>query len=74
MLADFQTGMWWDNEGMVERSIERAIEEKPAAILLVGDYVYTPDRAIVDHVVSMMKPLGASGIRPSRCSATTITR
>lgn len=61
-LADFQVGMWWDNTGMVEKAVEAAIEAAPAVILIGGDFVYKPDSTVIREAVSLMAPLGASGI------------
>jgi predicted MPP superfamily phosphohydrolase len=42
VLADFQIGIWLANEGMVERALERVREERPAALLIAGDFIYSP--------------------------------
>lgn len=42
LLTDFQIGMWLDNSNTVERVIERVVEEKPALVLIAGDFVYHP--------------------------------
>ena len=42
VLADFQIGMWLANEGMVERALARVREEQPAALLIAGDFVFSP--------------------------------
>lgn len=64
-IGDFQTGMWWDNPGMVRRAVARAIEERPAAVLLLGDFVYrvgSSSAAEVETVRDALRPLAASGI------------
>lgn len=62
LLADLQVGMWWDNEGMVEKAVARAVDADPALILIAGDFVYKPDSAVVREAVALVEPLGASGI------------
>jgi predicted MPP superfamily phosphohydrolase len=42
VLADFQIGMWLANEGMVERALTRVSEERPAALLIAGDFIFSP--------------------------------
>lgn len=42
VLADFQIGMWLANDGMVERTLARVSEERPAALLIAGDFLYSP--------------------------------
>lgn len=39
-LSDFQVGMWWDNVATVAKSVDKIIEEKPAAVLITGDFIY----------------------------------
>ncbi len=39
-ISDFQVGMWFDNTGTMRRSIETLVEEKPAAVLISGDFIY----------------------------------
>ncbi|AFY58152.1 putative phosphohydrolase [Rivularia sp. PCC 7116] len=39
-VSDFQVGMWWDNTGTMRDSIKKLVEEKPAAVLITGDFVY----------------------------------
>lgn len=65
VLADFQIGMWFANEGMVRRAIEEAIERRPAAILLAGDFLYHADQQpadLIKEVAELLQPLIRSGI------------
>jgi predicted MPP superfamily phosphohydrolase len=62
LLADFQVGMWWDNTGMLEKAIEATVEARPALALIAGDFVYTPDSAIVREAVGYVRPLAEAGI------------
>jgi len=39
-VSDFQVGMWLDNTGTMSDSIKKLVEEKPAAVLISGDFVY----------------------------------
>ena len=39
-VSDFQVGMWFDNTGTMRDSIKKLVEEKPAAVLITGDFVY----------------------------------
>ena len=57
--------MWWANTGMVERVVERVVEEEPDAVLLGGDFVYSnsPSTAEkVDTVMDLLRPLIDAGI------------
>ncbi len=62
VLGDQQTGMWLDNDGMVERAVREAIEAKPDVVLLAGDFIYHGDSSTVDEAVELARPLGESGI------------
>jgi predicted MPP superfamily phosphohydrolase len=62
LLADFQVGMWWDNTGMVSRSVDEAIEQASAAVIIAGDFVYKPDSAVVREAVDLIRPIGEAGI------------
>jgi predicted MPP superfamily phosphohydrolase len=62
LIADFQIGMWLDNPGMVEGAVASAILERPAAVLIAGDFVYKPDRETVRTAVNLVRPLAEEGI------------
>ena len=62
LLADLQVGMWFDNTGMVEETVEEAIEADPALVLIAGDFVYKPDTAVVREAVALVRPLAEAGI------------
>ena len=64
-VADFQIGMWWANRGMMRRAIGEIIERRPAAALLLGDFIYQPDAdptELASDVVELLRPLAESGI------------
>lgn len=42
LIADLQVGMWFGNEDTVKKIVNRIIEERPAAVLVAGDFVYKP--------------------------------
>lgn len=42
LVADFQVGMWFDNVSTIERIVERILADKPALILIAGDFIYHP--------------------------------
>jgi predicted MPP superfamily phosphohydrolase/membrane-associated phospholipid phosphatase len=65
VLADFQSGMWWDNTGMMRRAVERAIEARPAVVLLAGDFIYKAGEdpaPEVREIAEILRPLAESGI------------
>lgn len=42
LIADLQIGMWLGNEETAKKIVRRIIEERPAAVLIAGDFVYKP--------------------------------
>lgn len=65
MLADFQVGMWWANTGMARRAVEAALRQRPAALLLAGDFIYHPDAdplELVEEVAEILEPIRGSGV------------
>ena len=78
LVADFQVGMWLGNEDTVTEIINRIIEERPAVVLVAGDFVYKPTdddkRADVEgedtrdfmgevnESIALLRPLIDSGI------------
>ena len=64
-LSDWQVGMWLDNELTVRRIISRLLEERPALVLLTGDFIYKSQglpRASLQKVEELIAPLGEAGI------------
>lgn len=65
VVADFQIGMWAANTGTMERITDILVRERPAAVLLAGDFIYKPGENAEDEVakaVEILRPLGAAGI------------
>lgn len=64
-ISDFQIGMWWDNVPTVAKSVNRLIEEQPAAVLISGDFIYharpNPEKEI-NQVVEVLRPLTEANI------------
>jgi predicted MPP superfamily phosphohydrolase len=65
VVADYQVGMWGANTGTMRRITERLVEERPAAVLLAGDFVYQPGddpTGEIETVVEIIRALPAAGI------------
>lgn len=65
VIADMQVGMWFANTGMVERIVERVVDEEPAALLIAGDFVYSedpPNPEKIDTVLDLLTPVLDAGI------------
>ncbi|TFV57709.1 metallophosphoesterase [Geodermatophilus sp. DF01-2] len=65
VVSDWQIGMWFDNDGMVEDAVETIVAADPDVVLLGGDFVYSSDPGVevqVDRVLSLVEPLVESGV------------
>ena len=64
VIADLQVGMWASNTWTIERIVRRIVRERPAAVLLVGDFVYHAggDPAPVRRVARLLEPLREAGL------------
>ncbi|OOC56639.1 MULTISPECIES: metallophosphoesterase [Nocardiopsis] len=65
VFSDLQIGMWFSNDDMAEDIVEKVVEERPAAVLIGGDFVYSrsPEPAEqVDEVVELLAPLTEADI------------
>jgi predicted MPP superfamily phosphohydrolase len=64
-FGDLQVGVWYANTGTTRRAVECVLRERPAAVLLLGDYLYhpAPDRRdALLKVQCLLAPLGGAGI------------
>lgn len=60
LMADFQVGMWMDNEGTIRRIVRRIVEERPAATLIAGDFIfhrYEGSEREIATAVDLVRPL-----------------
>lgn len=65
VMADWQVGMWLDNTATIDRIVEELIEERPAAVLIAGDFIYGAANEPYDEinkVIELVRPLPAAGI------------
>lgn len=65
LIADLQIGMWFANTAMMERAVDRIVEEQPDVVLLGGDFIYgedDPPGPKVDRVMQILAPLVDSGL------------
>ncbi|MGB3541705.1 metallophosphoesterase [Rubrivirga sp.] len=62
LLSDFQIGMWGGNTGMIEKAVQRAIEDSVSLVLIAGDFLYKPNSERVVQAVDVVRPLGEAGI------------
>lgn len=62
LIADTQTGMWFDNAGMVREAVEDAVAARPALALVAGDFVYKADSSVVREAIALLRPLVAAGV------------
>jgi hypothetical protein len=60
VISDFQVGMWLDNRSTINRIINRIVDQRPAAVLILGDFIYqggdnAPTR--IKSAVELVQPL-----------------
>ena len=63
VIGDLQIGMWLDNPGTARELVARIVRERPAAVLLAGDFVLHASReldASLDTVQEILRPLTAA--------------
>jgi predicted MPP superfamily phosphohydrolase len=65
LIADWQIGMWLDNTSTIRRIVAQLIEERPAIVLIAGDFIYDPDKdpsEEIDKAVEIVRSLPQAGI------------
>lgn len=65
VLGDFQIGLWGDNADTVEEAVEEIIERDPAAVLMLGDFIYHPKNETQKKItenIEALKPIGEADI------------
>ena len=50
VIADWQIGMWWDNTPTMRQSVARLIAARPAAVFVLGDFIYVPGEQPDDQI------------------------
>lgn len=64
-VSDFQVGMWWHNLPTIAKTVDKLIEEQPAAVLITGDFIYhalpKPETEI-NQVIELIRPLTEADI------------
>ena len=61
LIGDFQIGMWLANKSTVRRIVRRIIRERPACVLITGDFIYDK-RSAIPEAVELTKPLTDAGL------------
>lgn len=65
LIADWQIGMWMDNTSTIRRIVEQLIEERPAIVLIAGDFIYDPGKdpsEEINKAVEIVRSLTLAGI------------
>lgn len=65
VIGDFQVGMWMDNQSTIRRAVDDFVREKPAAVLIPGDFIYhgkDDGRANALSAAILLEPLRDAGI------------
>lgn len=65
VIADWQIGMWLGNTNTIRRVVDQLIRERPALVLIAGDFIYHADKGNDNEIgkaVELVRPLVAAGI------------
>ena len=65
LIADWQIGMWMDNTSTIRRVVKQLIEERPAIVLIAGDFIYDPGKdpsEEINKAVEIVRSLPRAGI------------
>lgn len=65
VVGDLQVGMWLDNTATIAKAVDRLIQHKPAAVLIVGDFVYhrgTNAGPYIRQAAGLLEPLTRAGL------------
>lgn len=65
VIADWQVGMWLDNTPTIRRIVKQRVEERPAVVLIAGDFIYKAaeeSSQALDQAIELVRPLTAAGI------------
>lgn len=60
LISDWQVGMWLDNTVTIRRIVEQLVKERPALVLISGDFIYRPGRnpsQEINQVIELVHPL-----------------
>lgn len=65
VMGDWQVGMWLGNTPTIRRIVTRLVKERPAAVLIVGDFLYGAGKNASEEInqsIELVRPLPSSGI------------
>ena len=65
LIADWQIGMWMGNTSTIRRIVKQLIEERPAIVLIAGDFIYDPGEdpnEEINKAVEIVRSLPLAGI------------
>lgn len=65
VMGDWQVGMWLDNTSTIRRIVTRLIKVRPAAVLIIGDFIYGAGKDAAEEIqqsIDLVRPLADSGI------------
>lgn len=65
LISDMQVGMWLGNTSTIRRIVNQLVEERPAVVLITGDFLYEPGKnpsQELNKVTALVRPLPEAGI------------
>ena len=65
VISDWQIGIRLDNTSTIRQAVEQIIEERPALVLITGDFIYHPGKnpeQELNQVVQLARPLTEANV------------
>jgi uncharacterized protein len=62
LISDLHVGMWFANTVTVKRAVKRIIAERPAVVLIAGDFVHGVSEGVLKQVTTLLRPLSEAGL------------
>lgn len=65
LIADWQIGMWLGNTNTIRRVVEQLVEERPALVLIAGDFIYhagSDPSEEINKAIELVRSLPEAGI------------
>jgi uncharacterized protein len=63
LISDLHVGMWLANTATIRMAVERIVQERPALVLIAGDFVHHDGERTLEEVTTLLRPLTEAGLR-----------
>jgi predicted MPP superfamily phosphohydrolase len=63
LISDLHVGMWLANTATIKKAVKRIVQERPALVLIAGDFVHQESEKVFEQVTTLLSPLTEAGLR-----------